>query len=153
MKEHLYTNGDIESIDIIFENCDYVNIPADHILYLYFDKITRQISTDTILQIIDMQVAETTVIYLKESAFDIETWLSSEQDKILLKDRILNFNDITSIEIHYNDKNKTGDNIYINWGGNDDYNNPNQHTSLANDLEKGIKIYIGEDSNDNTIRN
>lgn len=150
-KQHTHINGDIKSIDIVFENCDYVNVPAEHILYLYFDKINRQIFTDIILQVIDMQVAETTIIYLKESAFDLETWLSSEKDKIILKDRILNFNDITSIEIHYNDENKASDHIYTSWGGDDDYNNPNQHSSIENDLEKGIRIYIGEDENANTL--
>ena len=91
----------IKSIDIICENCEVFNIPAKYIGYIDIIGIERNIHRIAVNAIRDSLRA-------KEIAIEI----FSEIGKDII-DRLINYNDITALELIYTDK--SSEIIYVNY--------------------------------------
>ena len=89
----------IESIDFIFENCEYMSIPIENFKSLKIEKVGDYYSLSCIIEGIDKIILGYPSYEGHPNPFQ----------------RIANYNDITSIEIKY--KNGNIDNLYMIWEG------------------------------------
>ena len=113
---------DIESIDFIFENCEYMRIPIENFKSLEIEKVNDDsYSLSCVIEGVDK--------IIQDSLY--EGYSNPFQ-------RIVNYDDITSIEIRY--KNGDINNLYMIWEG--DYSNFYQESRLLR-FNK-IKININE---------
>lgn len=115
---------DIESIDFIFENCEYMRIPIESFKSLEIEKANDDsYSLSCIIEGVDK----------------IQDSLYKEYSNPF--QRIVNYDDITSIEIRY--KNGDINNLYMIWEG--DYSNFYQESRLLRfnkikiDINKEVK--------------
>lgn len=115
----------IESIDFVFENCEYIKIPIENFKSLEIEKENNDsYSLSCIIEGVD-KIQEHTLYKEYSSPFQ----------------RIANYNDITSIEIKY--KNGDIDTLYMIWEG--DYSNFYQKSRLLRfnkikiDINKEVK--------------
>lgn len=123
----------IDSIEIIFENCESIRIPRDSIFYMAFNDITRGMMWSKHNGEIEYQNANEIVVVLNPEAdveyapFDIEDLKSTVFSRIGLHD------DITSIGINYEDDETEFISAY--WDDSDEYgvNNKCQKTYMLDD--------------------
>ena len=99
----------IESIDFIFENCESMRIPMENFKNLEIEKVGDYYSLSCIIEGID----------------NIEYHPFSNNSNPF--QRIVDYNDITSIEIRY--KNGDKNHLYMIWEG--DYSNFYQESYLV----------------------
>lgn len=118
------------SIDIEFENCLTINVPASEINSFSLEGITQGFHKgwhdDNILE---TETAEDTVIILKKESDYIhkdELGLSNHP----LFERITKYNDIAAITIIGNETEKR---VFVKWHRNDEYKSRYQSTALLND--------------------
>lgn len=116
----------IEFIDLIFENCEYMRIPIENFKSLEIEKVNDDCcySLSCIIEGVDKIIEQEHVLYEKYS--------SPFQ-------RIVNYDDITYIEIRY--KNGDMNKLYMIWEG--DCSNSYQESHLVK-FNK-IKININEE--------
>lgn len=115
----------IESIDFIFENCEYISIPIENFKSLEIEKAGDYYSLSCIIEGVDKIILEYPLYEGYSNPFQ----------------RIANYNDITSIEIKYKDGNI--ENLYMIWEG--EYSNNYQDSHLLKfnkikiDINKEVK--------------
>ena len=114
---------DIISIEICFENCDVVEVDREHIESFSMSDIIMTIGMCA-NAVIEHEVAKRTYIELDKHCFGNKTWLGED-----LLDRILNFKDITAIDVKFNDG--TSRRVGCMWDGDDEYRNSLQKTYIT----------------------
>lgn len=112
----------IESIDFVFENCESMRIPIKNFKSLEIEKVGDYYSLSCIIEGVDKIIQEYPSYRGHSNPFQ----------------RIVDYDDITSIEIRY--KNGDVNNLYMIWEG--DYSNFCQESCLLR-FNK-IKININE---------
>lgn len=122
----------IKSIDIIFENCEYISVNEKDVIYIEMNDVKNHIFRIARNYIADLFYSDDIIIILNKEAKTKGSIFTKDLTGI---DRIKKYNDITSIEIKYeNDSTKE---IYIDWQESDALENKNQEV-----LEKNDCIYI-----------
>ena len=132
-------------IEITFENCETMSIDAQDINYIYIDGITdsycfRRYSEDNVFES-DIKECKHFVIILEETA-DIEHKAFGVDDDVkeTVFQRLTEFNDITSIELHKEKENIT---IQVPWNYENEEINSWQESKLINN-NKQLRIEIKE---------
>lgn len=127
----------IESIVIVFENCDSVEIPVDWIDSLSFNGVTKSfVMSSSDLSLRKFNKAEYVSISFDKKFETIQCSFGQEN----AKERILKYPDITQIEIKYEGSNDT-ELFFVKWCGNGDEN------TLQRTYEDcGFCVEIGETS-------
>ena len=120
---------DIKKIELVFENCDYVEIQPEDIACNSISKY---------------KVIDDMVIILTRNANKQYKPFGFIKNKEYIFDRITEWDDITSIDITYKDD--TIDHITVTWTGNSDYNNDSQHSLLT--PQGNLIIVIGNSVED-----
>lgn len=118
---------DLETIVIVFENCDFITIDRKHIYNFYISDITETISLALNALIVD-KYAGTSHLTLKWN--EVKNLTTTLEENRTLEDRI-NSKDITHYYLHLTDKSTI--NICLPWGDNDYTNDKEEHT-INNDL-------------------
>jgi hypothetical protein len=98
---------DYESIDIVFENCNYVNVPAEYVISLQIRDIRDDVFINYAGQYIKTKYCQEVKLELKNSALELKTYFQKEFDDLTncwFPDHLNVFNDITHIEIKFKDK-------------------------------------------------
>ena len=134
---------DVKKIELVFENCDYVEIQPEDIANLVINNISEKIRRIACNSISKYKVIDDMVITLTRNANKQYAPLGFIEDKEYIFDRITGWNDITSIDITYEDD--TTDYITVTWTGDSDYNNDSQHSLLT--PQGNLIIVIGNNVN------
>ena len=100
----------IKSIDIIFENCEYININSKDIIWLNFKNIEQEIHRVACNSISKITFANQIEIVLKKNIKTTDYIFSEGYDGV---QRLFMCNDITSFTIIYEDN--TEETIYVDW--------------------------------------
>ncbi|MDE7049414.1 MAG: hypothetical protein K2O75_00780 [Lactobacillus sp.] len=112
----------VTSIDFIFENCEVGTLPINAVPSFYFDDLTKNISHRWLFKNESVDEIETT-ISCKYAHFQIDYELAKKVKTNVMElfdedikennfaKRLLRWNDITSINLHY--QNGTSTNIYV----------------------------------------
>lgn len=130
----------IESIEITFENCEYVDIPISYVNHYVFNQINTSVYGSGADPFV-MKKAKLVEIVFDRSIVDHVydyTEVLFEPEKTII-DR-LKYNDITSFRIHYDDF--SYEDIYVEW----DESEENEFINLLQDVEddrEQIKVTIG----------
>ena len=121
----------VTQIDITFENCEYIVILAEHIRDMYISDFESEIVHNG-LNILKKTYAKK--IYLQ---FTPEANSSVEFSGESLFNRVKLYDDITSIEVYYDDN--TSEVYFVDWEDNGLGENKNQMSKIVgNDLCVGI---------------
>lgn len=134
---------DVKKIEIIFENCEYIEFtPKDFGIFL-LDDITTSISRIACNSISELKHAKTVALEIFDTKLDSTYNPFGIQDKAqTVKKRFALCDDITSIHITFVDDSKQE--YYVEWGE-DEYTNEYQKTELGKN--GNLYIVIGKDKN------
>ena len=132
---------DLKSIDIIFENCEYIKINVNDIIWLNFGKINENIRRTACNSISKITYADEIEIVLKKNVKTEDYIFSKGYDGL---QRLFMCNDITSFTMTYEDN--TEETIYVDWED-DIHPEYNKNQEIKN--ENGyIFITIGENKSE-----
>ena len=121
---------DIKSIDFTFENCEGFSIEAKHFGYVCIDDIKTRIERIACNAISEMHIACKVYIEIfKEADCDYSCWGMNMMKKF---DRFLQFNDITSLTLEYDDG--STEEIWVDYRG--------EHNEI-NDIQTTKKSSLG----------
>ncbi len=123
----------IDRIDIVFENCEVIEVPMRDVRFIWLGDIKERLFINNIC-------------YRKNDGFELDK--SATQAKLIIKnkpeyERVKKYSDITHIDFMKN--NKSISYIGIKWLGESEYRNDRQEVEVIND-EIFINININEDS-------
>jgi len=132
----------LSHIDIVFENVDFVTIKTSNIEQLFIENISE--SNYLHDQYITSNLkCEQLHLVLKNQCKNQKTYFQEnyEENSSTLFPRMLKYNDIVNIELHY--KNGTQETIYVPYDGNEE--NKNQKTYI--DEQGNLVVEIVKESN------
>lgn len=114
---------ELKSIDLIFENVEVINIPAEHVQCLWLDKIIESRFKEWHSnEMLVGNVAKHATIVLKPEA-NVELKDPINADKVF--ERVNAYDDLSALTINYTDD--TSEDIHLIWGDRD-YSNSYQST-------------------------
>ena len=126
----------LKSITFHLENCDMITIDGKYIGDFIVDDITTSISRVACNAIIKMETAYVFAIEIHKDA-NKKRYAHGQKDwEEMTFDRLLQWNDITSIEFTLDDGdgNCTDYDYYVNWTGDSDMENEAQHSFETDNL-------------------
>lgn len=142
---------EVKQIMLIFENCESMTIPRKYIGVLFIDDIKTSISRCAINSISKSSSCESFGILIKSEYSELG------RDRLINLftdakpfERALQYSDITSIEVVYEDDSKEV--IYVNWCDSDElwaFNNEYQSSGLNSIGD--LWIEIGKDDVDESV--
>ncbi len=108
----------VKSVEITFENLDYVDIPAEYFGEFRISGIRTTIERLALNAILQRTKADCVEFELLAQVDDVLPELKQDlsfvpEEQLSLLRRIANRRDITSLELHYNDG--SSDQFYIPW--------------------------------------
>ena len=143
----------LKEITFVLENCDHITIDGKYIGEFLVDEINTSIQRISCNAILEMNVANVVVVEIHKDAnkerhpFGVADW------KCMAFDRLIEYNDITSIKFKLDDKDYS---YYVDWVGDDDYENEAQSSYVSKDghlylviaKDKGIPDFFDMDTID-----
>lgn len=143
----------IKSVQLALENCETIEIGKEDIGKFYVSDIKRSISRRAVNSISDSLSAEEVCIQISSKANCHKSFISTWHDgEVKPFDRLMKHDDITALCINYQDG--KSEHIYVNWGGDSEYNNDYQSIAVnenTGDLylviskKKNVGDYFKED--------
>lgn len=130
----------IKSIDIVFENCEAINLLPNMFKCLHLDGIKKNLWINSFQYENgetekDKICEEFGIIINKKGLNETTSW----NDTLTLKERLKQFKDIVAIDINYNHKNEY---IYVPWNEENDYSNKYQ---TIEEIKEGIRVRISKE--------
>ena len=106
----------VHSIDIVFENCERITLDAGDIGFIAIGAVKPFIKRVGCNSILEMNIVEEVAFELFSSCISrlYNPFGLSNQYKII-RERLLEHNDITQLVIHYEDNSSAE--FYVNWNG------------------------------------
>lgn len=142
----------LKYITFILENCERITIDGKYVASFLVDDIKTSISGVGSNYIRKMDTANTFVIEIHRDANDtINPFGDPNLGQYLKFDRLSRYDDISSIEFElYDDNNNWGEvyHYYVNWVGDDNYENDAQKSYLSKDNNLYIVIADGKNIKD-----
>ena len=125
----------IKEIELVFENCEVITIPGKYIGRFYVGNICKSLSRIAVNSTRMYETAKKIVIEIHKDAETQNRQFGTEGDDSTF-DRILKWNDITSIEITledaYNKENKEEHYVFCtDWIGDSEYENKGQKSKRS----------------------
>lgn len=123
----------LKEITFVFENCDCITIDGKYIGDFLVDELNTSIQRIACNSIEQMDGANVVVVEIHKDAnkerypFAQTNW---EDSKHMVFDRFVEYDDITSIEFKLDDKDYS---YYVDWVGDDDYENEAQSSYVSKD--------------------
>lgn len=127
----------IKAIEFVFENCECLTVDSKYIgdlLIEGFETKVRRFGVNAIREYTSCERID--LIIYKDGNLTSESY----GDKCSVFDRILNWNDITSIYLKYEDN--TEQEIFVPWEGENDYSNEAQSSFVS---EEHLYMTINKD--------
>lgn len=127
---------EIKKIELVCENCEVITLEGKHIGDLDIDNIKSSIERIACNSIREINSCDSFSISIHRDADNInrdETWIfgNTDGDRSPLN-RLLKYNDITSVCVYFTDKTKLPKDIYVPWNDEDDYSNTYQKAYINN---------------------
>ena len=133
----------IQSIEFVFENCEVFSMDAQYFGHLHIGDIRRSIDRIACNSIGDMDIAhEFYAEIFSEGDGDYD--FSGDTNRFVKFDRILAWDDITSVTVHFDDG--TEEDLYLDYDGEEV--NDNQTTKLSALGNLYIVVQHGKTVND-----
>lgn len=124
-------NKQLKSLDIIFENCESINVPAESIEWFWINGFKHTLHFQSPNDVFDHYSADYVTLYLKNlDKIPTSTILGTELGTDI-KSRIKAYKDVTQITLYYDDE--TDFNFCVPWGGDSDYTNEYQYVKIGKD--------------------
>lgn len=121
----------VKEVVLVLENCEYINIPTKHLGNIIIEDIDISIRRNAINSI-DKQMSAKS-IYLEiikpETIKTLGFFGEDDEENISCSKRLVQFEDITSVEIIYDNNSK--EEYFVDWNWDNEYINRNQDTQLA----------------------
>lgn len=143
----------LKFIDLVLENCEIIRVNVEYIEAFSIDNIAKSIHFTNEYGTHNSFKAEEFLIKIS-STFNTHSGYATNwnegKTRLLPFSRLMDCNDITAISLYFYDSGKNDEMhfedgseeyIYMNWCGDDDYNNPYQ-TSTINGYDGGLFIMI-----------
>ena len=133
---------ELSHVEIVFENVDFVTIKTSNIEQLSIENISESKHLYN-QHITNSLKCEQLHLVLKNQCKNQKTYFQEnyEEDSSTLFLRMLKYNDIVNIELHY--KNGTQETIYVPYDGNEE--NKNQKTYI--DEQDNLVVEINKENN------
>lgn len=142
----------LKYITFILENCERITIDGKYVASFLVDDIKTSISRMALNYIGRMDTVNTFAIEIHRDANDtINPFGDPNLGQYLKFDRLARYDDITSIEFElYDNDNDWSEShhYYVNWVGDDDYENDAQKSYLSKDNNLYIVIADGKNVED-----
>ena len=127
---------ELKSVEIVLENCETILIDRKYIGEIECDNIKKSISRRACNSISVVNTCETFAIQINNKLSENEdsTWIfgTLADEKRNPIERLISFNDITSICFKFVDEEDESEQIYVNWGGDSEYSNEYQKSYKNN---------------------
>lgn len=122
---------DIQSIELCFENCDVMVIPVEFLTDIVLKDIRKHIRRTAVNAVWEYEEAEYFKIEVKKE-FDgdfKESYFESHfEDNSINRFQRISYNDVVLVRINFDEKDYKD--IYVKWGGESNYQNERQSTSI-----------------------
>lgn len=137
----------IDSIQLVYENCEVVTIPRRYILELGFYDFKKSFCRTAMNAIENIEVYSHILLEVDGSCDkEVENSELFSNTKSLM-DFLADRKDITQISVNYIDKYKDNNfHFFVDWESEDDYENKLQTTLINDDKDVAIIITNGNDS-------
>lgn len=131
----------IRKLELVLENCEVVTIDGKYIGDFHIGDIRKELSRMACNHIDLMEVCHDFCLEIHKDANKRYAPFGDEKSSTLTFDRLMQYNDITSIIVHlydqYNEETKNDESkdqvehYYVQWEGESDYENDVQHSKVA----------------------
>lgn len=140
----------VKEIVLALENCEYIKIPTKHLSNIIIEDIDISVRRNAINSIDKLQTANS--IYLEiikpETIKTLGLFDEDNEESLSCSKRLIQHEDITSVEVIYNDDSK--EIYYVDWDWDNEYTNSYQDTQLAKNgtlyvlinQKKNLKEYL-----------
>ncbi len=108
----------VKSVNLILENCEVINIEPQYLGQLFLDKIRTKVYRIAMNSISRMQVVNRVAIEIFSEA-NVPYDSFGEESKETIFERLTNYNDITQIELIYDDDCRDTELFIVNWEDDD----------------------------------
>ena len=149
----------VKSIEFVFENCECLEIEAKYFGVVYLENIQTSIVRIACNSIAKMQTIHSAVFEIFSEANIEYAPFGSQSDKMVKFDRLVAWDDITQIIMHYEDNQEEVYYVDYDDNGNDGLGAPNKNqksciSALGNlylviEKDKNIGDYFDKDEIDN----
>lgn len=132
---------EIKTVELVLENLESVLFSVKDIVMLSINDIKKSIRFSNEQTSINLTANEIIIeINSKANLYSAYShkWFDKQNESLLPFDRLMKYNDITAIELTYQDDSK--DYIYANWPGDIDENNKLQSSKFDSDGNLNINI-------------
>lgn len=137
----------IQSITLVLENCETVEIPAESLKFMLLENISESLWKINETDIMRVKVIKELAIALDPT--DLKTnMIGVVEENYTCAERLTTWADITGVSVNYNDESK--EDYFVDWGASQsDLENVNQKSKLNKKGE--LFIWIGENLDPNSI--
>ena len=144
----------VKEIVLVLENCEYINIPTKHLGNIIIEDIDISVRRNAINSIDKLQTASS--IYLDIIKPEIIKTLGlfdeDDEESLSCSQRLIQHEDITSVEVVYEDDSKEG--YFVDWNWDNEYINSYQDTQLSKngnlhvliDRKKKLKEFLDDEN-------
>ena len=121
----------VKEIVLVLENCEYINIPTKHLANIIIEDIDISVRRNAINSIDKLQIANSIYfdIIKPETIKTLGLFDEGDEESLSCSKRLIQYADITSVEVAYNDNSK--ETYFVYWDGDNEYLNSYQDTQLA----------------------
>ena len=134
----------VKSVNLVLENCEVINIEAKYFGQLLLEKIRTKVYRVAMNSISRMQVVNRVAIELFSEA-NVPYDSFGEESRETIFDRLTNYNDITQIELLYDDEGKDTELFIVNWVDGDKCGCTNKLQKSYTSKPGNLYILIGKD--------
>lgn len=143
----------VKELELVLENCEYIKIPTKHLANIVIEGIDIRVRRNAINNIEKLQTASS--IYLNiikpETIKTLGLFGEADEESLSCSKRILQYEDITSVVVVYEDNTK--EEYFVDWDWDNDYLNNYQDTQIAKNgnlhvlinREKRLKEFLDDD--------
>lgn len=121
----------LKEIELVLENCEYIKIPTKHLANIIIEDIDTSVRRNAINSIDKLQTANS--IYLDiikpETIKTLGLFEVEDEESLSCSKRLIQYADITSVEVVYNNGSK--ETYFVDWNWGNEYLNSYQDTQLA----------------------
>lgn len=154
----------VKGIELVLENCEYIKIPTKHLANIIIEDIDISVKRIAINSIDKLQTANSIFIEIikPETIKTLGLFDEDDEESLSCSKRLKQHEDITSVEVIYDDDSK--EEFFVDWNWDNEYINSYQDTQLANNgnlyvlinQKKNLKEYLDgafSDENYNYLMN
>lgn len=121
----------VKEVVLVLENCEYIKIPTKHLANIIIEGIDISVTRNAINNVAKLQTANSIYfdIINPETIKTLGLFNEGDEEILSCSKRLIQYADITSVEVVYNDNSK--DEYFVDWDWDNEYLNSYQDTQIA----------------------